>query len=110
MLPEANVAWADVWIGAVVTSVLLTAGKFAITLYLSKSTMASPYGAAGSLMILLACIYYCAQIFFIGEEFTPLYENPYGSRITPSKYGQAKPIEQPSVKHQPSEPEREHAA
>lgn len=103
-LPEVNVAWTGVWIGAIVTSVLLTAGKFAITLYLSKSTMASPYGAAGSLMILLAFIYYCAQIFFIGAEFTQVYANHFGSKITPSRHGQAKPFEGPSARHQPSEP------
>ncbi|HEX2965736.1 MAG TPA: YihY/virulence factor BrkB family protein [Syntrophorhabdaceae bacterium] len=107
MLPEANVAWKDVWIGAVVTSALLAAGKFAIGLYLSKSTMASPYGAAGSLMILLAFVYYCAQIFFIGAEFTQVYANHYGSKITPSKHAQAKPLEEPSVKHQPSEPHQD---
>ncbi len=107
MLPDADIAWADVWIGAVVTSVLFTIGKFGIGLYLSKSTLASPYGAAGSLVVLLAFIYYSAQIFFIGAEFTQVYANHYGSKIKPSEHGRAIPHEEPSRVNQPSEPGKE---
>lgn len=104
ILPDAKIAWSDVWVGAVVTAVLFTIGKFGISMYLSKSTLASPYGAAGSLIVLLAFIYYCAQIFFIGAEFTQVYANHYGSKIRPSEHGKAMPNEEPSEKDQPSEP------
>ena len=104
ILPDADVAWGDVWIGAAVTSLLFTVGKFGIGLYLSKSTLASPYGAAGSLVVLLAFIYYSAQIFFIGAEFTQVYANHYGSKIKPSEHGRAIPHEEPSEIDQPSEP------
>ncbi len=104
ILPDADVAWGDVWIGAAVTSLLFTVGKFGIGLYLSKSTLASPYGAAGSLVVLLAFIYYSAQIFFIGAEFTQVYANHYGSKIKPSEHGRAMPHEEPSEIDQPSEP------
>jgi membrane protein len=103
-LPDADIAWGDVWVGAVVTSALFTIGKFGIGFYLSKSTLASPYGAAGSLVILLAFIYYSAQIFFIGAEFTQVYANRYGSKIRPSEHGRAMPQEEPSEEDQPSEP------
>jgi membrane protein len=103
-LPDADIAWGDVWVGAAVTSVLFTIGKFGIGFYLSKSTFASPYGAAGSLVILLAFIYYSAQIFFIGAEFTQVYANRYGSKIRPSEHGRAVPHEEPSDEDQPSEP------
>ncbi|MHB8110339.1 MAG: YihY/virulence factor BrkB family protein [Syntrophorhabdaceae bacterium] len=107
MLPDAKVAWGDVWIGAVVTSLLFSIGKFAIGFYLSKSAMASPFGAAGSLIVLLAFIYYAANIFFLGAEFTQVYANHYGSKIVPSEQGQAMPYEEPSKKDQPSEPDKD---
>lgn len=106
LLPDAKVSWGDVWIGAVVTSFLFSLGKFAIGFYLSKSTMASPFGAAGSLVILLAFIYYAANIFFIGAEFTQVYANHFGSKIVPSEKGQAMPHEEPSKRDQPSEPDQ----
>lgn len=107
LLPDAEIAWSDVWIGAAITSILFSIGKFAIGLYLGKSTMASPYGAAGSLVILLAFIYYASNIFFIGAEFTQIYSNHFGSKIVPSEHGQPTPHEEPSEPNQPSEPEKE---
>jgi membrane protein len=109
MLPDADARWKDVWVGAAVTSALFVMGKFAIGIYLSKSTIASAYGAASSLVILLAFVYYCAQIFFIGAEFTQVYANLYGSRIKPSEHGQSTPHEEPSDPQQPSEPAKEKA-
>jgi membrane protein len=79
LLPDARIAWSDVWIGAAVTALLFTIGKFAIGLYLGKSSVASAYGAAGSLVILLVWIYYSAQILFFGAEFTEVYARRYGS-------------------------------
>jgi membrane protein len=107
MLPDAEIKWNDVWVGAAVTSVLFAIGKFAIGLYLARSTMSSPYGAAGSLIVLLAFIYYSAQIFFFGAEFTQIYANKYGSRIIPSDEARPLPGQDPSVEKYPSKPRPE---
>jgi membrane protein len=85
-LPDVEIGWRDVWIGAVVTALLFTLGKFLIGLYLGKSSVASTYGAAGSLVILLLWIYYSSQILFLGAEFTQVYATHYGSQIKPSKH------------------------
>jgi membrane protein len=81
VLPDVRIAWSDVAIGALVTSTLFTIGKALIALYLGKSSVASTYGAAGSLVVVLVWIYYSAQIFFMGAEFTKIYANKYGSRL-----------------------------
>jgi membrane protein len=81
VLPNAHIAWRDVWIGAAVTTVLFTVGKFGIGVYLGKSGVASAYGAASSLAVILLWVYYSALIFFFGAEFTYVYANEYGSRI-----------------------------
>jgi membrane protein len=86
VLPDVEIAWRDVWIGAAVTALLFTIGKFLIGLYLAHSTVASTYGAAGSLVVLLLWIYYSSQILFLGAEFTEVYATRYGSRIRPSKH------------------------
>jgi membrane protein len=83
VLPDVEIAWHDVWIGAVITSLLFTIGKFAIGLYLGRSTVGNAYGAAGSLVIILIWIYYSAQILFFGAELTQVYANRFGSRIRP---------------------------
>jgi len=70
LLPDAQVQWTDAWIGALVTAVLFSIGKFAIGLYLGNSGLASGYGAAGSLVVLIVWIYYSAQIVFFGAEIT----------------------------------------
>ncbi|RPJ18541.1 MAG: YihY/virulence factor BrkB family protein [Chloroflexi bacterium] len=82
-LPEVNIAWKDVWLGAAVTSFLFSLGKFLIGFYLGRSEVANTFGAAGSLAILLIWIYYSAQILFFGAEFTQVYSNRYGSKIVP---------------------------
>jgi membrane protein len=81
-LPDVTIEWRDVALGAAVTSLLFNLGKFAIGLYLGSSTIASTYGAAGSLVILLIWVYYSAQIFFLGAEFTQVFANRYGSQPT----------------------------
>lgn len=70
LLPDAPVRWRHVWLGAAVTAVLFTAGKSALGLYLGRASVTSPYGAAGSLIVLLLWCYYAAQIVFLGAEFT----------------------------------------
>jgi membrane protein len=82
-LPDAEIAWRDVWLGAFVTAILFSLGKFLIGLYLGNSAVASSFGAAGSLVLLLVWIYYSAQILFFGAEFTQVYANNYGSKIVP---------------------------
>ena len=84
ILPDANIAWRDVWIGAFITALLFTLGKFALGLYLGRSGVASSYGAAGSLIVLLLWVYYSSQIVFFGAEFTQVYANRFGSHVTPS--------------------------
>ena len=84
LLPDAKVAWRDVWIGAALTSALFTIGKFALGLYLGKSNVASAYGAAGSLVLVLLWVYYSAQILLYGAEFTQVYANRVGERIVPT--------------------------
>ena len=82
-VPNASVAWKDAWIGGAATSLLFTLGNFLIGSYLRHSTVGSAYGAAGSLVALLVWVYYSAQVFFFGAEFTQIYANRYGSRIIP---------------------------
>lgn len=84
-VPDAKVAWKDVWMGASVTAILFTLGKFAIGLYLGNSSVAEQFGPAGSLVVLLLWIYYSAQISFLGAEFTQVYANTYGSRVHPAE-------------------------
>lgn len=79
-LPNTEIAWSDVWIGAAVASLLLTTGKALIGLYLGRSTVASAYGAAASLVIILTWVYYSAQILLLGAEVTHVYANKHGSR------------------------------
>jgi membrane protein len=85
VLPDVYIHWKDVWIGAVVTSLLFSIGKYLIGLYLGNSTIGSSYGAAGSFVVLLVWIYYSAFIFLFGAEFTQVYARKYGSQIVPSK-------------------------
>jgi membrane protein len=84
-LPDAKIAWHDVWIGAFITALLFTIGKFALGLYLGKSSVGSSYGAAGSLIVLLLWVYYSSQILFFGAEFTQVYANRFGERVAPAE-------------------------
>ncbi|MBC8075580.1 MAG: YihY/virulence factor BrkB family protein, partial [Chloroflexales bacterium] len=81
LLPDADIAWKDVFIGAAATSLLFSLGRFLIGLYLGQASVGSAYGAAGTLVVLLIWIYYSAQILFMGAEFTQVYANRLGSRI-----------------------------
>ncbi len=81
-VPRDSISWGDVWIGATVTALLFTIGKTLIGFYLGKSSFNSAYGAAGSLIVLLLWIYYSAQIFLLGAEFTRVFAYEYGSRST----------------------------
>jgi membrane protein len=80
VLPDRHLEWRDVIVGAVVTAILFTIGKSLIGWYIGSSAVASTYGAAGALIILLLWVYYSAQIFLLGAEFTKVYANRHGSK------------------------------
>jgi membrane protein len=85
-LPDAQIAWRDVWLGAAFTSFLFTVGKFAIGTYLGSRSVGSVYGAAGSLIILLLWVYYSAQILYFGAAFTRVYaQQRAGSTATAAR-------------------------
>jgi membrane protein len=79
LMPRVKVRWHDVWLGAFTTAVLFSIGKFLIGLYIGKSGIASGFGAAGSLAIVFVWVYYSAQIFLLGAEFTWVYARTFGS-------------------------------
>jgi membrane protein len=83
VVPETRIEWQDVWVGAAVTSALFSTGKFLIGYYIGKSGVGSAYGAAASLVVFLVWIYYSAQVFFLGAEFTRVYADRRGSRAAP---------------------------
>lgn len=85
ILPDANIRWKDVWIGAFVTTLLFLLGKYLIGVYLGNSTLGSTYGAAGSLVLLLIWIYYSVLILLFGAEFTLVYTKQIGRKIKPKK-------------------------
>jgi membrane protein len=79
MVPDTRITWKDVWLGALISSVLFVVGKFVLGFYFGRSAIASSYGAAGSLIIVLVWVYYSAQILFFGAEFTRVYALRFGS-------------------------------
>jgi membrane protein len=83
LLPDVRISWRNVWVGAAVTALLFTIGKSVIGLYLGRSTVASVYGAAGSLVVILLWIYYSAQVVFFGAEFTKVYSRRVGAVVVP---------------------------
>jgi membrane protein len=85
LLPDVRVAWSDVWLGAAATSFFFTIGKLLIGLYLGKSAIASAYGAAGSLVVIVVWVYYSAQILLFGAEFTKVWTRRRGSGFVPEK-------------------------
>jgi membrane protein len=85
-LPDVVISWRDVWIGAAVTALLFSAGKYLIGIYLGRTATASAFGAAGSLVVLLFWVYYSALISFLGAEFTQVYARRYGPGIRPKTH------------------------
>lgn len=85
-LPDGTMTWKDTFIGAAFTSFFFILGKFAIGFYLGNSTVASVYGAAGSVVIILVWVYYSAIILYFGAEFTKVYSLKYGRKIIPNDY------------------------
>jgi membrane protein len=87
-LPDAKIAWRDVWIGAMVTAALFTIGKDLIGIYLGQTAAASTFGAAGSFAVLLLWVYYSALISFFGAEFTQVFARRHGSLIEPEEFAE----------------------
>lgn len=85
-LPDGRLAWKDTLIGSCVTAVLFMLGKFGISIYIGNSDVASVYGAAGSVIIILVWVYYSAIILYFGAEFTKVYAYSYGKKIIPNNY------------------------
>jgi membrane protein len=112
VLPDVKIAWSDVLIGAALTSVLFSIGRFLLGQYLGNGSFGSTYGAAGSLVVILAWVNYAAQILFFGAEFTQVYSRRHGSGIVPTKnavhisdnakYNGRATTEQASTKKKPS--------
>lgn len=84
VLPDVQITWGDVWIGAAVTALLFTIGRTLIGIYLGSAAIGSAYGAAGSLVVVLVWVFYSAQILLFGAEFTQVYARRYGSKIRPA--------------------------
>lgn len=87
-LPDVKIRWKDIWVGAIITALLFTLGKFLIGLYLGRGSLGSAYGAAGSLIVFLAWVFYSAQILLFGAEFTQVYARKYGRRIRPDSHAE----------------------
>ena len=105
LMPRVQVGWRDVWVGAADTALLFTAGRFLISLYIGKTGIASGFGAAGSVAVIFVWVYYSAQIFLIGAEFTWVYAQRMGSRRhveepTPEEARSAPPLDQRSAEGQ----------
>ncbi|MBF2063149.1 MAG: YihY/virulence factor BrkB family protein [Calothrix sp. C42_A2020_038] len=85
VLPDVKITWSDVLIGASITSLLFSLGRYLLGLYLARATFTSTYGAAGSIVVILFWVNYAAQILFFGAEFTQVYARRYGTQIVPDK-------------------------
>jgi membrane protein len=85
MLPDAKIAWRDVWLGAALTSVAFTVGELLIGFFLGETGMSGIYRAAGSVVLILVWVYYSMQIILFGAKFTQVYANRFGSKVLPSE-------------------------
>jgi membrane protein len=94
ILPRVPIAWNDVWVGAFVTASLVAVGKYLIGLYLGRSAVSNDFGAAGSLVVVLIWVYYTAQIFLLGAEFTWVYAHRRGSKAGEAKVSERSPTPQ----------------
>lgn len=84
VLPDVHIPWRSVWVGGLATAVLFTIGKYLLGVYLGRASVASPYGAAGSVVVMILWVYYSSQILFFGAEFTQVYARDRGEHVTPT--------------------------
>lgn len=103
-LPDARIAWGDVWTGAVVTALLFTLGRYLIGLYLGRGAVGSAFGAAGSLVVVLLWVYYSSQILLFGAEFTQVYAARFGTRVVPKADAEAVTKPEPIAGHPALQP------
>ena len=96
-LPDAKIKWKDVLFGGFITAIFFTLGKFAIGFYLGKSNLATLYGAAGSIIIIMVWVYYSSIILYLGAEFTKVHANLYGGKIYPNDFAEWIKIEEKTV-------------
>ncbi len=101
VLPDAEISWRDVWVGALLGALLFTAGKYLIGLYLGHSTLTSAFGAAGSVILLLTWVYYSSLILLFGAEFTHVYARHSGSPLRPKPHAMRRPC-QPGAEPEPA--------
>lgn len=94
VLPDAKIKWKDITVGALITAILFTLGKFIIGYYVGRSNLMSIYGAAGSIIIIMIWAYYSSVILYLGAEFTKLFANKHGTKIQPSDYSEWIKIEE----------------
>jgi membrane protein len=106
LLPDVKLRWRDVWVGAAVTAVLFTIGKYLIGLYLAHSVTVSAYGAAASLVVILLWVFYSSQIFLFGAEFTKVYADKYGRPVVSQEM--AEPVTKQARARQGMGPSQHH--
>jgi membrane protein len=104
LLPDAQLVWRDVFLGAFVTAVLFSLGRYLISIYLSRGGVSSTYGAAGSLVLILLFVYYSMQIILFGAEFTQAYANQFGSKLIPAEDAQVVVRREPVTMTSPAPP------
>ncbi len=92
VLPDVKLSWRDVWVGALVTAGLFSIGRLVIGLYLGTASIASTYGAAGSVIVILVWVYYSTQIILLGAEFTRAYVDEFGRRPPAEEYAEKKTV------------------
>ena len=103
VLPDVEISWKDVWVGAFITGILFEVGRFLIGLYLGRSSVASPYGAAGSLVLILLWVYYASLIFFLRLELTQTWAAFHDRRFQPEGYAEETPEAQAKKERQMQE-------
>jgi membrane protein len=96
VMPDATVEWRDVWVGAITTGVLFMIGKSALSLYLGNTNVGGPFGAAGSLAVILVWIYYSSMIVLLGAEFTQVWANVHGRQVQPEP-GAVRFVQRPQI-------------
>ena len=106
ILPDAEIAWRDTIVGALITSVLFLVGQYLFGQFLSRTNFGSAYGVAGSFVIVITWIFFSAHILFLGAEFTKVYAKQRGAAIFPSEYAVHLPAEQ--QQHQLFQPKKRH--
>jgi len=90
-LPDIDIDWHDVWLGAILTAALFELGKFGIAFYIGKQGLESTYGAAASIIVVLVWVYYSSQVLLVGAEFTKIFAGHFGAEITPDEHAVAVP-------------------